>query len=26
MHYIQHNAVKHALVEGWEEWEYSSFT
>jgi putative transposase len=26
MHYIQHNAVKHALVEGWEEWKYSSFT
>jgi len=26
MHYIQHNAVKHALVDDWEEWEYSSFS
>jgi len=26
MHYIQHNAVKHAYVGIWEEWEYSSFT
>jgi len=25
MHYIQHNAVKHGLVEDWENWEYSSF-
>ena len=26
MHYIQHNAVKHAYVDKWEDWEYSSFT
>ena len=25
MHYIQHNAVKHELVDNWEQWEYSSF-
>ena len=25
MHYIQHNAVKHAYVDAWEEWRYSSF-
>jgi len=25
MHYIQHNAVKHGLVDDWEQWEYSSF-
>ena len=25
MHYIQHNAVKHELVEDWEAWGYSSF-
>jgi len=26
MGYIQHNAVKHAYVNTWEAWEYSSFT
>ena len=26
MHYIRHNAVKHALVDSWEAWKYSSFT
>jgi len=26
MHYIQHNAVKHKIVDTWEAWEYSSFT
>jgi len=26
MYYIQHNAVKHALVDDWKEWEYSSFS
>ena len=26
MHYIQHNAVKHALVDDWKQWEYSSFS
>jgi len=25
MNYIQHNAVKHELVEDWNQWEYSSF-
>ena len=25
MHYIQHNAVKHAYVDAWEAWKYSSF-
>jgi len=25
MHYIQHNAIKHAYVERWEQWNYSSF-
>ena len=26
MNYIQYNAVKHAYVDTWEAWEYSSFT
>ncbi len=26
MNYIQHNAVKHGLVDNWGIWEYSSFT
>ena len=26
MHYIQHNAVKHAYADRWEDWKYSSFT
>ncbi len=26
MHYIQQNAVKHAYVDRWEDWQYSSFT
>ncbi len=26
MLYIQHNAVKHAYVDTWEDWSYSSFT
>ena len=25
VHYIQHNAVKHAYVDTWEDWKYSSF-
>jgi putative transposase len=25
MNYIQYNAVKHGLVEDWNQWEYSSF-
>lgn len=25
MNYIQHNAVKHEIVDDWNEWEYSSF-
>ena len=25
MNYIQHNAVKHKLVEDWDQWKYSSF-
>ena len=25
MNYIQHNAVKHGLVDDWHHWEYSSF-
>ncbi len=26
MNYIQHNTVKHAYVDTWEDWKYSSFT
>ena len=26
INYIQHNAVKHGLVDDWNQWEYSSFT
>jgi len=26
MNYIQHNAVKHKIVDNWNKWEYSSFT
>jgi putative transposase len=25
MNYIQYNAVKHGLVDDWNQWEYSSF-
>ena len=26
MNYIQHNAVKHELVDDWNQWKHSSFT
>ncbi len=26
MQYIKHNAVKHHLVDDWNDWEYSSFS
>jgi len=25
MNYIQYNAVKHGLVDNWDQWEYTSF-